>query len=51
MNILLTTVIGLAFGITCGKLNLPIPAPPTVAGVMGIVGVCVGFWVVRGIAW
>ncbi len=50
-NILFTFLIGLAFGLTCGQFNLPIPAPPTVAGVMGILGVCMGFWLIKGIAW
>lgn len=36
-------VIGLAFGGACGFLRVPIPAPPTVAGVMGILGVTLGF--------
>ena len=36
-------IIGLVFGFSCGFLRVPIPAPPTVAGVMGILGVTLGF--------
>lgn len=40
---ILIFVIGLAFGATCGYFKLPIPAPPTVTGVIGILGVTLGF--------
>lgn len=36
-------VAGIAFGVT----KLPVPAPPTVAGVAGILGITVGWWFVR----
>lgn len=36
-------IVGFAFGGACGFFRVPIPAPPTVAGVMGILGVTLGF--------
>lgn len=33
------TVVGFLFA----KLNLPVPAPPTLAGILGIVGITLGY--------
>lgn len=43
---ILVFVIGVVLGGTCGFFRLPIPAPPTVTGVMGILGVTLGFIIV-----
>lgn len=45
---LMTFGIGVAFGLVCGVFSLPIPAPPTLAGVLGVVGVFAGFWLTKG---
>lgn len=42
----MTFLIGLFFGLVCGVFKQPIPAPPTLDGLLGIVGVCVGYWMV-----
>lgn len=39
----MATISGLIVGGLFSFLNLPIPAPPTLSGVMGIVGIYVGF--------
>lgn len=36
-------VVGMAFGATVRFWRLPIPAPPTLAGVLGVAGVTLGF--------
>ncbi|MEI5909048.1 XapX domain-containing protein [Bacillus spongiae] len=41
--ILLAIVTGFIVGFIFALLKLPIPAPPALAGVMGIVGVYLGF--------
>lgn len=38
---------GLVVGILFAAANLPIPAPPKLAGVLGIVGIYLGFKVVE----
>ncbi len=35
--------VGLVVGFLFARLNLPIPAPPALAGVLGIVGIYLGF--------
>jgi len=40
LAISLGAVVGFLFGI----LRLPIPAPPTLAGVLGIIGITLGFY-------
>jgi XapX domain-containing protein len=42
-EVLLSTVSGLTVGALFSFLNLPIPAPPTLPGVMGIIGIYLGF--------
>jgi XapX domain-containing protein len=39
-------VVGIVFGALVRALGLPIPAPPTIAGVLGVVGVALGFYLV-----
>lgn len=35
--------VGVVVGLLFGRLGLPIPAPPALAGVLGIVGIYLGF--------
>ena len=42
-QVVLALVTGLAAGAVFAALEVPIPAPPNVAGVMGIVGIYLGF--------
>ncbi len=46
-EILYTTLTGTAVGAIFSILKLPIPAPPVFAGLMGIVGLWIGFAVVQ----
>lgn len=39
--------VGVAFGIVVTLLRLPLPAPPVMSGVLGIVGVYVGYRIVE----
>lgn len=41
--ILLATVTGIVTGLVFGFFEVPIPAPPNLAGVMGIVGIFLGY--------
>jgi XapX domain-containing protein len=43
---ILSLVAGLAVGALFAVMRLPIPAPPTFAGVLGIIGITVGFFLV-----
>jgi XapX domain-containing protein len=40
---------GAACGLVFGLLNLPIPAPGVFAGILGIVGIFVGFLIAQAI--
>lgn len=31
-------------GFLFGKLRLPVPAPPTIAGILGIAGIALGYY-------
>lgn len=42
-DVLLALLTGLAVGVLFALLRLPVPAPPTLAGVAGIVGIFLGF--------
>ncbi|WP_408955432.1 XapX domain-containing protein [Natroniella sp. ANB-PHB2] len=42
-QVILATISGLIVGGLFSWLNLPVPAPPTLAGVMGVVGIYLGF--------
>ena len=46
-QVILSFLTGASCGVVFGFLKLPIPAPPTLAGVVGIVGVFAGFILVR----
>ena len=45
-DVLYTTLTGVAVGGVFSLLRLPIPAPPVFAGLMGIVGLWIGYAVV-----
>jgi XapX domain-containing protein len=42
--------VGILVGLTFGFTRLPVPAPPSLAGVMGVVGITVGWQVAVWIA-
>jgi XapX domain-containing protein len=41
-EVLIAVLAGLVVGVVFSALKLPIPAPPVLSGVMGIVGVYIG---------
>ena len=45
-DIILTTITGIGVGTVFGIFKLPVPAPPVFAGVMGIVGLWIGYMLV-----
>lgn len=44
---LLALAAGALVGAVFGFLRLPVPAPPSVAGILGIVGLAVGYGLVQ----
>lgn len=42
-DIVMTTLVGIAVGGVFSAFKLPIPAPPMFAGLMGIVGLWLGY--------
>jgi XapX domain-containing protein len=46
-EVFLTTLTGIAVGGIFSILKLPIPAPPVFAGLMGIVGLWIGYGIVQ----
>jgi len=44
-DVIMSTLAGLVIGILFARLKLPVPAPPNLAGVMGIVGIFIGYYV------
>ncbi|GAB6098643.1 DUF1427 family protein [Halanaerocella petrolearia] len=46
-DVLVSTLSGMAVGSLFSILKLPIPAPPALAGVMGIVGIYLGFILIQ----
>ncbi|MDY6778120.1 MAG: DUF1427 family protein [Candidatus Nanohaloarchaea archaeon] len=42
-KVLLTFAVGALVGLLFGLLDLPIPAPPALSGIMGIVGIFGGY--------
>lgn len=42
-DVILATLAGIVIGMIFARLKLPIPAPPNLAGVMGIVGLFLGY--------
>ena len=43
-------LVGILVGLTFGFTRLPVPAPPTIAGVLGIVGITIGWQIATWIA-
>jgi XapX domain-containing protein len=50
-EIILAVLTGFVVGMIFAKLKLPIPAPPTLAGVLGIVGLFLGYLVGTRLGW
>lgn len=51
-DVILATLAGIIIGLIFARLRLPIPAPPTLAGVMGIVGLFLGYLIAhRWLGW
>ena len=50
-EIILAVFTGFLVGMIFAKLKLPIPAPPTLAGVLGIVGLFLGYLVGTRLGW
>lgn len=50
-EIMLSLVTGLGAGMLFGALKLPVPAPATVAGVAGLVGLFLGYLLAVKIGW
>jgi XapX domain-containing protein len=48
-EVLMATFTGMVVGALFSLIKLPIPAPPTFAGVMGIVGIFLGYLFVKWI--
>lgn len=50
-EIILSTATGFAVGLLFAKLKLPVPAPANPAGVMGIVGLFLGYMIAIRFGW
>lgn len=50
-QVLISAISGLVVGALFGLLKLPIPAPPNLAGVMGVAGIYLGFVIVKALTW
>lgn len=50
MTLVYALLAGLGCGIVFALAKLPVPAPPTAAGIAGIVGITLGWWIVRSLA-
>ena len=50
-EIALALLAGLVVGLLFGKLKLPIPAPPTLSGILGIIGIFLGYLLAMRLGW
>ncbi|WP_031514236.1 XapX domain-containing protein [Desulfofalx alkaliphila] len=50
-EILLALTAGLTVGLLFARLKLPIPAPPNLAGVMGVIGIFLGYLLAVRLGW
>ncbi len=50
-DVVLATLTGFLIGMLFIRMKLPLPAPPTLAGVMGIVGMFAGYLVAVRLGW
>jgi XapX domain-containing protein len=48
-DIVLSTLTGSACGIVFALLKLPVPAPPVISGLMGIVGLWAGYTLISNL--
>lgn len=48
-EVILATLTGIVVGGIFSFFRLPIPAPPTLAGIMGIIGIFIGYVLVKAI--
>lgn len=46
-DIILTLIVGIVMGGAFSIMKLPIPAPQTIAGVCGVIGIFLGYFLVR----
>jgi XapX domain-containing protein len=47
-DVVLSLITGAVCGSVFGLFGLPVPAPPVISGLMGIVGLWIGFKIVNG---
>ena len=47
--IILSLITGMIVGIVFGLLRLPIPAPPHIEGILGIIGIFLGYVIVKAL--
>jgi len=47
ITILLSLAAGMFAGVVFSIVDLPIPAPPNLAGIMGIVGIYIGYQLIQ----
>ncbi|AEF95479.1 XapX domain protein [Desulfotomaculum nigrificans CO-1-SRB] len=50
-DVLLSTITGFTVGLLFAKLRLPVPAPSALPGVMGIVGIFLGYVLAQRLGW
>ncbi|MCD5407016.1 MAG: XapX domain-containing protein [Desulfotomaculum sp.] len=50
-ELVLALLAGLAVGLLFGKLKLPIPAPPSLSGILGIIGIFLGYLIAVRLGW
>lgn len=48
-EIVFSALTGIAVGFTFALLKLPVPAPPTLSGLMGIIGIFLGYIIAKKI--
>jgi len=46
-DLVVSLAVGVSMGVIFAVMRLPIPAPPTLAGVVGVLGVFIGYRIVR----
>ena len=46
-DLIVSLAVGTAVGMVFAVMRLPVPAPPSVAGVMGILGIFIGYSLVK----
>lgn len=46
-EIILSLIAGIICGILFALVKLPIPAPPSISGLLGIVGIVAGYYLIK----